>query len=148
MCNLFALCVVDARMSGRVKRGRLVVGTSRPSHHGTTSYFAQLAGFSLDRETLQQRFLPLFLSGGIGRNTLFDFSSPSYIQLLFFLLDSSCAETDLLERRTIRFSVFVFIVIGWMKKWDWIELETNSEFFDFTISRVFRSLEVEVAIWI
>lgn len=58
---------------GCVKRGRLVVGMSRPSHHGTTSYFAQLAAFSLDHETLQQRFvipLPSFLrSWRKGRNS-------------------------------------------------------------------------------
>lgn len=135
---------------GCVERGRLVVGTSRPSHHGTTSYFAQLAGFSLDHETtLQQRFLipsplPSFLpsllsfeAGGIVAFRL----HLAHIQLVRFLFLR--LETDLVEcrtRDTIRFPVLFFIA-----RRNWIGKFGNRVSSTLRFLGCFRSLE---AVWV
>lgn len=165
VCNLFVQVMCRRRCShvGCVKRGRLVVGMSRPSHHGTTSYFAQLAAFSLDHETLQQRFVvpPSLLSfeaGGKGGivDRILHARHPNF---LFFLLDTPSTRNGSSRKSNARYdTVFSFIFhrsqldraekMGSGTKFEF-ELEiSKSCFLDFTISRVFRSLEVEAAVWI
>lgn len=133
---------------GCVKRGRLVVGTSsRPSHHGTTSYFAQLAAFSLDHET--SRFVIRLLSPSpspfLSRNTLFDSASPSHapsdssssssirLTSLSTRKRSSSSSSRMSNARhdTIRFSVLFSIARNWIALEE-DGIETNSDrFFDF-----------------